>query len=100
MIVPLDDTIEVAPKKINKDGYFEFELIGNKRYRLYIMGPDFLTVANDFQLNQDTTFSVLTKSFEENKPIVFEALKFSSRSAKLKTTHKPKLDYIVEFLQR
>ncbi|MEO1807027.1 MAG: OmpA family protein [Bacteroidota bacterium] len=99
MIVPLDDTIEVAPKKI-KDGYFEFELIGNKRYRLYIMGPDFLTISNDFRVEGDTTFSVLTESFEQNKPIVFEALKFGKRSDKLKTIHKPKLDYIVEFLQR
>lgn len=99
MIVDLEDSIEVAPKKINESGYFEFDLINNKRYRIYVLGENFLTVKNDIVLNNDTSFSVLTQSFEQNKPIVFESMEFNSNSAKLKSSVKPKLDYIVEFLK-
>jgi len=100
MIIPLDDTLEVAPKPISENGYFEFDLINNKRYRIYIIGDNFLTISNDFELTGDTTFSVLTESFSNNKPIVFESLNFSSRSARLKSSDKPKLDYMVRFLKR
>ena len=99
MIIDLDNGVEVAPKKINEYGFFEFDLINNNRYRLYVLGDNFLTIKNDFQLNGDTTFQVLTQSFEQNKPIVFESMEFGSNSAKLRSSVKPKLDYIVRFLQ-
>ncbi|MCB0839402.1 MAG: OmpA family protein [Bacteroidetes bacterium] len=99
MIIDLEDSIEVAPKKINEYGYFEFDLINNKRYRIYVLGDNFLTVKKDILVTGDTTFQVLTQSFEENKPIVFEALNFGSNSTKLKATVKPHLDYVVRFLK-
>ncbi|MCB0845455.1 MAG: OmpA family protein, partial [Bacteroidetes bacterium] len=77
----------------------EFDLINNKRYRIYVLGDNFLTVKKDILVTGDTTFQVLTQSFEENKPIVFEALNFGSNSTKLKATVKPHLDYVVRFLK-
>ncbi|MEZ4777575.1 MAG: OmpA family protein [Bacteroidia bacterium] len=99
MIIDLDNGVEVAPKKINEYGFFEFDLVNNNRYRLYVLGDNFLTIKNDFQLNGDTTFQVLTQSFEQNKPIVFESMEFGTNSAKLRAEVKPQLDYIVRFLQ-
>jgi outer membrane protein OmpA-like peptidoglycan-associated protein len=99
MIIDLEDSIEVAPKKINEYGYFEFNLIDNKKYRIYVLGDNFLTVKKDFEMKGDTTFQMLTKSFEEDKPIVFESLNFGSNSTKLKMNVKPHLDYIVRFLE-
>ncbi|MCI4667623.1 MAG: OmpA family protein [Bacteroidia bacterium] len=100
MIIPLDDTLEVAPKTIGKNGYFEFDLINNKRYRIYIIGDNFLTIAHDFEMKGDTTFSMITESFNQQKPIVFESLNFKSSSAKLRSSDKPALDYMVRFLKR
>ena len=98
MIIDLDNGVEVAPKTINEFGYFEFDLINNNRYRIYVLGDNFLTVKQDFEMKGDTTFQVMTQSFEENKPIVFEAMNFGTNSSRLNTTVKPKLDYIVRFL--
>jgi flagellar motor protein MotB len=100
MVVDLDNGVEIAPKKINERGYFEFDLKNNNRYRLYVIGENFLTIREDLVLRGDTSFSVITQSIDQNKPLVFEALEFHSDSYKLQGEAKPKLDYIVKFLQR
>lgn len=100
MIIPLDDTLEVAPKTIGQNGYFEFDLINHKRYRIYIIGDNFLTISHDFEMKGDTTFAMITESFNQQKPIVFESLNFKASSAKLRSSDKPALDYMVRFLKR
>lgn len=99
MIIDLDNGVEVAPKKINEFGYFEFDLVNENRYRLYVLGDDFLTIKQDFVMKNDTSFEVLTQSISEDKPIVFESMEFGSNSTKLKSTIRPNLDYIVRFLE-
>ncbi|RMG65194.1 MAG: OmpA family protein [Bacteroidetes bacterium] len=99
MILDLEEGVEVAPKRINEDGYFEFDLVNDRRYRLFVLGDNFLTLEEEMVLTGDTTFTIFTQSFEENKPIVFESMEFRSNSAKLKSSVKPKLDYIVRFLE-
>lgn len=99
MVIDLEEGIEIAPKEINDEGYFEFDLINNRRYRIYVMGNNFLTIKSDLVLDNDTSFQMLTRSFEQNKPIVFESFEFGSNRYKLKTRIKPKLDYIVKFLE-
>jgi hypothetical protein len=64
-----------------------------------VLGDNFLTVEREFVMKGDTTFSLMIKSFEINKPLVFESLEFRANSAKLSATLKPQLDYIVRFLQ-
>lgn len=98
MLISLTDSIEITPKEI-KDGYFEFDVIPDKKYRLYIIGDAYLTNFRDMYIRSDTSIKVITRSFENNKPIVFESLRFASRSSNLKSGVKPKLDYIVQFLQ-
>lgn len=99
-MVDQDNGVEIAPKMIRKDGYFEFELRKNNRYRLYVAGNNFLTVKNDLNVEQDTTFQVLVESLNSKRPIVFESLEFRSNSYQLKDNVKPQLDYLVEFLTR
>lgn len=99
VLIDLDKNVEVAPKEINEKGYFSFELIKNRKYRMYVMGENFLTIKKDMMMNSDTSFSILTKSFEQNRTLVFETLRFGSNSYKLKSRIKPKLDYIVRFLE-
>ncbi|MEM6347625.1 MAG: OmpA family protein [Bacteroidota bacterium] len=99
MVIDLENGVEVAPKEINEKGYFEFDLINNNKYRVYVFGDNFLTVRNDFEMTGDTTFNIFTESFEAGKPIVFESLEFASNSTRLRAHVRPKLDYIARFLQ-
>jgi len=99
MIRDLEKGTEIMPKSINEEGYFEFDLINNRRYQLLVMGDDFLTIKKDFEMNGDTTFQIFAQSYEKGKPIVFESLKFKSNSTRLKKSIQPKLDYMVKFLQ-
>jgi flagellar motor protein MotB len=99
MIVDLDNGIEIAPKRINEDGFFEFDLRGDNNYRIYVLGSNFLTIRNDLYLEGDTTFSILTESISKEKPIVFESLEFDEDSYTLKRSSIPKLNYIVDFLK-
>lgn len=100
MVVDLDEGVEIAPKRINERGYFEFDLKNNNRYRIYVVGENFLTIRNDLVLNGDTSFSVITNSINQNKPLVFESLEFNTNDYSFKGSAKPKLDYIVRFLKR
>jgi len=98
MIIDLEENTPVTPKVLNDSGYFEFTLINDRRYRLYIVGEDFLTINQDFEMQGDTSFSIFTESFEQGKPFVFERLEFKSSSSRLNASLKPNLDYLVRFL--
>lgn len=100
MVIDMEKGVEVAPKKINEKGYFEFLLKNNNKYRIYVLGDNFLTIKHDIVLTGDTTFDIITKSLEQGKPIVFEKLEFGSNSDKLRSNIRPQLDYIVKFLER
>lgn len=99
MIIDMENNIEVAPKKINESGFFEFDLKNNNRYKIFVLGDNYLTIERDFYFKGDTTFQILTQSFEDNKPIVFQSMRFRSNSTKLQSSVKPKLDYIIRFLK-
>lgn len=100
LVIDKDDGIEIAPKHINPFGYFEFDLINGKNYEIYIQGENFLSIKEDISLQQDTTFSIFTQSFETGKPLVFDNLEFGDDSYDLDGFIEPKLDYIVRFIQR
>jgi len=99
MIIDMENNIEVAPKKINDSGFFEFDLRNDNRYKIFVMGDNFLTIERDFVFKGDTTFQIFTQSFEDNKPIVFQSMRFKTNSTKLQSNVRPKLDYIIRFLK-
>jgi len=98
MLFDLDREIEIQPKRANDKGYFEFDIVRNNRYRIMVLGPNFLTIKKDLNIQSDTTFKIFIESFEQNKPLVFESLEFSSNSYKFRANIKPQLDELVEFL--
>jgi outer membrane protein OmpA-like peptidoglycan-associated protein len=100
MVVDIDNGVEIAPKRINAEGYFEFDLKKNNQYRIYVIGENFLTIREDIVLNNDTSFNIITESIDKAKPLVFESLEFELNSYRLSGYVKPKLDYIVRFLER
>jgi outer membrane protein OmpA-like peptidoglycan-associated protein len=100
LVVDKDQGIEVAPKYINKFGYFEFDLINNHRYDIYIQGENFMTIKESLVMSDDTSFAVVASSFESGKPIVFENLEFEANSTDLNASIEPKLNYLIAFLQR
>lgn len=100
LVIDKQDGIEVAPKYINRFGYFEFDLISNKKYDIYVQGENFLTVEKDLYLRGDTSFAVFANSFETGKPLVFESLEFDDNSYEVSTNFEPQLDYLTSFLMR
>jgi flagellar motor protein MotB len=100
LVIDRDQGIEVAPKHINKYGYFEFDLINNHKYDIYIQGENFLTIKEDITLSGDTSFIEITKSFDAGKAMVFENLEFDDDSYELNDRIEPKLNYLVGFLKK
>ncbi len=100
LVIDREEGIEVAPKHINPYGYFEFDLINNKQYDIYIQGENFLTIKEDITVVGDTTFAIFTNSFETGKPLVFENLEFADDSYDLSADIEPKLNYLVAFLKK
>ncbi|MCB9234332.1 MAG: PD40 domain-containing protein [Bacteroidia bacterium] len=100
LVVDKERGVEVAPKYINSNGYFEFDLINNNYYEIYVQGDNFLTIKEDLIAGQDTTFKIFAESFEFGKALVFESLVFEDNSAELNESIEPKLDYIANFMSR
>lgn len=100
MIIDLDNGIEISPKATTRNGEFDFDLVKNNRYRLYVMGDNFYTVKNDLYLSKDSVCQVFAKCIEEGKPIIFETLEFKPNSFQLKPGAKPRMDYLITFLKR
>lgn len=102
VVLVIDKTsgIEVAPKHINKFGYFEFDLISDHYYEIYIQGENYFTVKEEVDFVHDTTFSTFVESWEKGKPIIFEKFEFEKKSAEMDESIEPKLDYLVAFLRR
>jgi outer membrane protein OmpA-like peptidoglycan-associated protein len=100
LVIDRDDQIEVAPKHINRYGYFEFDLINSHKYDIYIQGDNFLSIKEDITVLEDTTFTVFANSFETGKPLVFENLEFEDDSYALNSSIEPKLNYLVNFLKK
>lgn len=100
LVLDKDQGIEIAPKKINKYGYFEFDLINDHHYEIYVQGENYFAVKDEFNLAKDTMFSVFTESFAYDKPFVFETIQFEDDSHELTASIEPKLDYIAAFLEK
>jgi flagellar motor protein MotB len=99
LVRDLDRGVEVFSKSLSDSGYFEFSLIDDRRYELVIVGADYLTINRSFTMDGDTSFHLITETFEAGKAFAFESLEFKSNSAKLYARLKPNLDYLVRFLQ-
>jgi hypothetical protein len=100
LVIDRERGIEVAPKHINRYGYFEFDLINNHAYEIYIQGENFLTIKENVTLSGDTSFTEIVKSLDAGKPMVFENLHFDDNSYEVYGDVEPKLNYLIAFLKK
>ena len=95
-IIDLDNGIEIAPKYLNSDGTFEFDLIDKNNYLIVIQGDDFFRIEETFYLNGELDLYKTTKHILSR--VKFESIEFDLGSADLKKTMYGDLNKIINFL--
>ena len=95
-IVDLDDGVEVAPKYLNPDGSFEFDLINNKNYLLVIQGDEFFRIEEMFYLDGPKRFDEVTEHIASR--MKFASIEFDPGKAHLKSEMYGDLNRIVNFM--
>ncbi len=98
--IDLEQGIEIEPKILNPYGYFEFELINQRKYQLLVIGDHLLRIKEDKPLSADSNFYLIAQAIKNEKPIVFDALEFEKNKAEITEDIAYKLDYLVEFLKK
>ncbi|MBX3100894.1 MAG: OmpA family protein [Bacteroidetes bacterium] len=98
--IDLDKGVEIAPLHINSYGYFEFNLINNRRYQLLILGENAFRVENQGAMSQDSLFHLFEESIINLKPVVFEELTFAADEATINPTVEDKLKDLVAFIKK
>ncbi|MFK7900254.1 MAG: OmpA family protein [Cyclobacteriaceae bacterium] len=76
-VVDMDSGIEIAPKKLRKDGSYNFNLINKKKYLLILQGDDFFRIEELFYLEGDTSFAHTAKKLNPAK-ITFKSVEFEN----------------------
>ena len=95
-IVDLDDGVEVAPKYLNPDGTFSFELINNKNYLLVIQGDEFFRIEEMFHLDGPVNFEEVTEHIASR--MKFASIEFDPGKAHLKSEMYADLNKIINFM--
>jgi outer membrane protein OmpA-like peptidoglycan-associated protein len=96
--VDLDSGTEVEPIYINKFGYFEFKLVNNRHYQLYILGEDAIRITKKDLFVNDSINELLKFSMKKAKPIIIESFQFSANEAELNRAQEAQLDFLIDFL--
>lgn len=91
---------EIAPIYTSRTGYFEFDLIGNRRYLIVVLGTNAVTIKEDVPVKEDTLLRIFSRGLELGRPIVFETLKFQKNSAEIERPNIPRLKVLGDFLKR
>lgn len=98
--IDLEQGIEIEPKILNPYGYFEFELINQRKYQLLVIGDHLLRIKEFKPLQADSNFYLIAQAVKNEKPIVFDGLEFDKNKAEINEDIAFKLDYLVEFLKK
>ena len=99
LAIDLDRNIEIEPIYINKFGYFEFDLVNNGRYQLFVLGEDAMRLRNTKSQPIDSVFSLFDYSSELTKPVILENFEFALGSAELNPYTEAELDVLAEYLK-
>ncbi len=95
-IIDLENGVEIAPKFLNDDGTFQFDLINSQNYLMVIQGDDFFRIEEVFSLDGPMNFQL------EGEPIAsrmqFESIEFENGEADLQTKMYGDLNKIVNFM--
>ncbi len=95
-IIDLDEGLEVAPRYLNPDGTFEFELIDQRNYLLVISGDDFFRIERAFFL--DGPMNLLNMTEPLAAKVKFESIEFDVGQSELKISMYADLNKIVNFM--
>jgi len=98
--IDLEQGIEIEPKILNPYGYFEFELINQRKYQLLVIGDNLLRIKEPKPLIADSNFYLIAQAVRNEKPIVFDGLEFEKNKADITEEIATQLDYLVEFLKK
>jgi outer membrane protein OmpA-like peptidoglycan-associated protein len=95
-VIDLENGIEIAPRRLNSQGRFEFNLINNNRYLLIIQSSEFFRIEEFFTLVGNMEINNYTESISSR--MEFESIEFDVESAELKTPMFYDLDKVALFL--
>lgn len=95
-IIDLDEGVEVAPKYLQPDGSFRFDLINQRNYLLVIQGDDFFRIEEVFYLDGPKDFKKVTEPLASK--VKFESIEFDVGKSALKEEMYADLNKIVNFL--
>ena len=95
-VVDMDQGVEVAPKYLNDDGTFEFNLIDQRNYLLVIQGDDFFRIEEAFYLDGYVELNKTTEPM--NTRIKFESIEFDNGKAEIKPEMYGDLNKVINFL--
>lgn len=95
-IIDMDQGIEVAPRFLQADGTFEFNLIDQRNYLLVIQGDDFFRIEEAFFLDGPMTLDRVTEPLAAR--VKFESIEFEVGQAELLPGMYGDLNKIVNFL--
>lgn len=95
-IIDMDEGIEVAPRYLQSDGTFEFNLIDQRNYLLVIQGDDFFRIEEAFFLDGPMTLDRVTEPLAAR--VKFESIEFEVGQAELLPGMYGDLNKIVNFL--
>ena len=95
-IIDLNQKIEIAPKYLEKDGTFEFDLINNRDYLLIIQGDDFFRIEELFYLDGPLELHKVTEPLASR--VKFESIEFDVGKSDIKEEMYADLNKIVNFL--
>lgn len=95
-IIDMDEGIEVAPRFLQADGTFEFNLIDQRNYLLVIQGDDFFRIEEAFFLDGPMILDRVTEPLAAR--VKFESIEFAVGQAELLPGMYGDLNKIVNFL--
>lgn len=95
-IIDMDEGIEVAPRYLQSDGTFEFNLIDQRNYLLVIQGDDFFRIEEAFFLDGPMVLDRVTEPLAAR--VKFESIEFEVGQADLLPGMYGDLNKIVNFL--
>lgn len=107
VVYDIADKIPIAPKYIDEEGNFEFELIDKKKYLLIVSGENFFRLEELFEVNGDTYREVEVQGIRQKiasspasqiETIQFKSIEFAANSAGILPKMENDLHLIIDFL--
>jgi outer membrane protein OmpA-like peptidoglycan-associated protein len=107
VVYDIADKIPIAPKYIDEEGNFEFELIDNKKYLLIVSGENFFRLEELFEINGDTYREVEVQGVRQKvasspasqiETIQFKSIEFSPNSIGILPKMENDLHLLIDFL--